>query len=225
MDNNTSVCLEHKNIGSLTKHLDCHRRVQLSRSIHFETQKTSRTGFIYRSSTNRREIEISLIRVKNGTKMELRPRRSRQKPQSQKSPAITSFSWGDLPIELREIILKKLEDDYDGVPEEGRQRCAAYATVCSEWQGFFEKIIFRKLVMHASDLDGFAKIIKRRTGGVETRNLVGASKRRKLATEALPVSSTLSRMPVIKHLWLRVELPPYGCPECRRAQSPAEVVR
>lgn len=223
MDNNTSVCVEHKNIGSLTKHLDCHRRVQLSRSIHFETQKTSRTGFIYRSSTNRREIEISLIRAKNGTKMELRPRRSRQKPQSQKFPAATSFSWGDLPLEVREIILKKLEDDYDGVPEEGRQRCAAYASVCSEWQKFFEKIVFKKFVLHESDLDGFERIVKRRTGSEETRKSAKAPKRLKPVAGAL--SSTVSRMPRIQHIWLRVGLRHYGCPECSGAQSPKEVVR
>lgn len=155
--------------------------------------------------------------------MELRPRRSRQKPPSQKLPAASRFPWCGLPIHVQAAILSELAGDYEGVQEEGRQRCAVYASVCSGWQKFFEKIVFQKLVLRASDLDGFAKIIKRRTGGVETRNSVVVSKRPKLVARAF--SSTVSRMPRIKHLWLRVELLPYDCPECRRAQSPAEVVR
>lgn len=178
---------------------------------------------IYRSSTNHREIEISLIRTKNSPKMELRPRRSRQEPPSQKLTAVSRFPWYGLPVHVKAAILSELAGDYEGVQEEGRQRCAVYASICSEWQKFFEKIVFQKLVLHAPDLDGFANIIKRRTGGVETRNSLRASKNPKLATGAF--SSTVSRMPRIKHLWLRVELLPYDCPECRRAQSPAEVVR
>lgn len=187
--------------------------------ISFGTRQASHAQVIHRSSTN----HISLVRTKNSPEMELRPRRSHQKPPSQKLPAVSRLPWYGLPLHVQVAILSELDGDYEGVQEEERQRCAVYASVCSEWQKFFEKSVFQKLVLHASDLDGFAKIIKRRTGGVETRNSVGSSKRPKLATGAF--SSTVSRMPRIKHLWLRIELLPYDCPECIRAESPAEVVR
>lgn len=155
--------------------------------------------------------------------MELRPRRSRKNNPGRKLPAVTRFPWYGLPLPVQHTILKELVGDYEGVSEEGRQSCAAYASVCSEWQKFFEKIVFKKFVLHESDLEGFERIVKRRTGSAGTRKSIEAPKRPKLVAGAL--SSTVSRMPRVQHIWLRVGLRHYGCPECSGAQSPKEVVR
>lgn len=181
------------------------------------------TQLVYRSSTNHREIDISFVRIKNSPKMELRPRRSRKRNPGRRLPAVIRFPWYGLPLPVQHTILKELVGQCEGVSGEWRQSCAAYASVCFEWQKFFEKIVFKKFVLHESDLEGFERIVKRRTGSAGTRKSIEAPKRPKLVAGAL--SSTVSRMPRIQHIWLRVGLRHYGCPECSVAQSPKEVVR
>lgn len=165
--------------------------------------------------------KFTLVRMENGSKMQLRPRPSRQQSKTPKLQSDAKFPWFQLPSPVQDIILKELAGNYDGVSKEDGQRRAAYATVCPEWQTFFETRSFRKLVLHASDLSDFAKIVKRRAGGGKRRK--SGPKRRKLVAGA--TSSTVSCMPQIQHIWLRIELLSYRCPECRRAQDVGEVFR
>lgn len=148
--------------------------------------------------------------------MELRPRHRGKV----KIPAAVKLPWCELPLLVQDIILGELAGDYDdGSTEDGKAR-AAYASVCSDWQAFFEKISFRKLVLHDADLDEFEKIVKRRVKG---RKIVGRRTKGKQVAEAL--ASTTSRMPRIQHIWLRAELLNYECWDCKAAHSDKEAVR
>lgn len=165
--------------------------------------------------------KVSLVRMESGSRMERRLRPSRQQSKTSKLQADIKFPWFRTPLVVQEIILKELAGSYDGISKEDGHRRAACATVCSEWQAFFERRSFRKLVLHASDLSEFAKIVKRRAGGEKCKKS-GPNRRQSVAGAT---SSTVSCMPQIQHIWLRIELLRYQCPGCRRAPAPAEVVR
>lgn len=152
--------------------------------------------------------------------MELRPRRRGKAITSAKLPPAFIFPWYKLPLLVQDIILGELAGDCDGGLTQGGEPRAAYAGVCSDWQAFFEKIIFRKLVLHDGDLDYFEKIVKRR---VTSKKIVRRRTRGNQATEVL--ASTKSRMPRIQHIWLRAELLDYECWDCKVPQSPKEMIR
>lgn len=64
-----------------------------------------------------------------------------------------------------------------------RLKVARYATVCQEWQVFFETCTFRRLVLFTDSLNEFRAIIERDD----------------------------TRLGYIRRLWLRVQLPKYEC--------------
>lgn len=152
--------------------------------------------------------------------MELRPRRRGKAVTSAKLPGAVTFPWCRFPLLVQDIILGELAGDCDGGPTQGGRDRAAYAAVCSDWQAFFEKISFRKLVLHDGDLDYFEEIVKRR---VKSEKTVRRRSRGQQAAEVL--ASTKSRMPRIQHIWLRAELLNYDCWNCKIPQTPKEVVR
>lgn len=63
---------------------------------------------------------------------------------------------------------------------------ARFATVCWEWQVFFESCTFRRLVLDGDSLGEFGAIIRRDD----------------------------TRLGHVRKLWLRVQLPRYECPDC-----------
>lgn len=72
-------------------------------------------------------------------------------------------SWISLPIEVRQMILSLV-----GLPISGGRynslgsvKVARFATVCLEWQVFFEACTFRRLVLDPDSLSEFDAIIRR----------------------------------------------------------------
>lgn len=150
-----------------------------------------------------------------------RPRRRRVNSRTGGLEATDIFPWEKLPSIVRHAILTKLAAGRDdGAAGRRRRRTrsfAAYASVCPEWQAFFEEINFRKLILHDSDVVAFKEIVKRRTKG---RNIAGCQTRSQRA-----VAATVSSMPRIRHIWLRVELQRYGCWFCRKIQGDLELLK
>ncbi|KAL7905134.1 hypothetical protein GGI35DRAFT_461882 [Trichoderma velutinum] len=98
-------------------------------------------------------------------------------------------SWASLPAEIRQIILSLV-----GLPISGRRyKVARFATVCREWQVFFEARLFRRLVLDSDSLSEFGAVIKRDD----------------------------IRLAYIRKLWLRVQLPKYECPDCDKPEHKA----
>lgn len=96
--------------------------------------------------------------------------------------------WASLPAEVRQLIL-----DFVCLPKSvksfnilGYPKVARLASVCLEWQAFFEAHTFRRLVLNPGSLDEFEAIIRRDD----------------------------IRLAYIQKLWLRIELSEYECPEC-----------
>ena len=100
-------------------------------------------------------------------------------------------SWLSLPAELRLAILEDLANDCNENNLKHIQPVCA--TICGEWQAFFERETFRKVVLHASCLETFKQLIDRRQA-----------------------------FPPIKHIWLRVELGVYNCESCKTRESSEE---
>ncbi|KAK2589739.1 hypothetical protein QQS21_012578 [Conoideocrella luteorostrata] len=101
---------------------------------------------------------------------------------------IKSYSWVTLPVEIRQMILSLLvlpisSKRYNGLAQPG---VAQFATVCREWQVFFESCTFRRLVLDFDSLAEFNAIIRRDD----------------------------ARLRYIRKLWLRVQLSKYECPDC-----------
>lgn len=128
----------------------------------------------------------------------------------------TSMDWGRLPSLVQEAVLKELAHDYNRHSLQDRRRRASYAAVSLQWQEFFEKLNFDKLVLSQPALEDFRKIVHRRSP------IIQSLKRLRTRTNASP---PLSRMPRIRHIWLRVELLPYDCKRCKLPEEAKEVVR
>lgn len=103
--------------------------------------------------------------------------------------------WASLPVEVRRMILK-----FVCLPTSGGQcngvsfpKVAQFASVCLEWQTFFEACTFRRLVLNPGSVDDFDAIVRR--DGV--------------------------RLAYIQKLWLRVELLEYLCPKCDELEDVA----
>ncbi|KAI1105095.1 hypothetical protein F4804DRAFT_351209 [Jackrogersella minutella] len=86
------------------------------------------------------------------------------------------MSWTRFPVELRLMILENVPKSRDTV---------AYATVCREWQLFFEQRHFEMIKLSQTTLWDFLNIIR--------------AHRRKF----------------VKHIWLRIELETYDCRICK----------
>lgn len=95
-------------------------------------------------------------------------------------------SWGHLPLEIRLMILEMLALDpsSDNTSSSKKTHLAKYATVSKEWQPIFERRNFYQLTLGSSCLKDFEKIVH--------------GQKRKL----------------VKHIWLRIRLRPYDCPDC-----------
>lgn len=103
--------------------------------------------------------------------------------------------WASLPVEVRQMIFSLVsspisEERYRGLRS---SKMARFATVCREWQVFFETCIFRRLVLGPNTLDNFDTIIRRND----------------------------TRLGYIRKLWLRIQLPKYGCLDCDQAEDEA----
>ncbi|TFB02950.1 hypothetical protein CCMA1212_005177 [Trichoderma ghanense] len=79
---------------------------------------------------------------------------------------------------------------YDGP---GSPKLAQLATVCREWQAFFETRTFRRLVLHPDSLAEFEAIMRRHD----------------------------ARLGYIRRLWLRIQLSVYECPDCDESEDEA----
>lgn len=86
-------------------------------------------------------------------------------PMQVESPSsITNTTpWASLAVEVRQMILNLV-----GLPISGRRydglgspKAARFATVCWEWQVFFETCTFRRLVLDPQSLGEFDAIVRR----------------------------------------------------------------
>ncbi|OIW26063.1 hypothetical protein CONLIGDRAFT_684600 [Coniochaeta ligniaria NRRL 30616] len=75
---------------------------------------------------------------------------------------------------------------------------APYAQVSHEWRVFVERSTFRRLVLSSGDLDAFHALVARRRTNVHLQ---------------VPID----------HIWLRLVLPEYNCPDCERPENRLEV--
>ncbi|KAI1419382.1 hypothetical protein F5Y12DRAFT_793975 [Xylaria sp. FL1777] len=82
--------------------------------------------------------------------------------------------WQALPLEIKHMILEIVL-----LHSSKRHQKSAYAIVSKEWQTFFEKRIFHRLVLRQSSIVKFGQLIQHR------------------------------RRELLQHLWLRIELPKY----------------
>ncbi|KJK86663.1 hypothetical protein H633G_09482 [Metarhizium anisopliae BRIP 53284] len=123
-------------------------------------------------------------------------------PQPQDGPQ-TYATWLDLPPELRFEILNLVSqgdgnDRLDFYGGERPDRLASYATVCSEWQSFFEKMTFRHLLVDDTAVQEFARIMS----GKNAR-----------------------RTTYVRHLLFLIVLPGYSCPSCHKLESWFDIYR
>ncbi|RFU32270.1 hypothetical protein B7463_g4081, partial [Scytalidium lignicola] len=109
----------------------------------------------------------------------------------------STFYWEYLPPELRTIVLGLLLanlNEETTIPPR-YHILSAYATVCREWQYFFERRNFRTLTLHQSDLPEFNSIVQGQ------------------------------RRFFLQWIWLRLELPEYDCRLCNKPESTVEINR
>ncbi|KAL6691644.1 hypothetical protein J3F84DRAFT_352234 [Trichoderma pleuroticola] len=110
----------------------------------------------------------------------------------------TPASWMYLPPELRLMILNRLINlvywSRGGDAQERKREWCTYPAVSREWQAFFERLRFRHLTLHQSDLAEFSKIMQ----------------------------DTNRRM-CVAFVCLRIEIPEYDCKKCKKRESSQEV--
>ncbi|KAM5356659.1 hypothetical protein ACJ41O_003305 [Fusarium nematophilum] len=98
--------------------------------------------------------------------------------------------WNNLPLELRWMIFELVASTN---PRAGRY--APYATVSTDWQHFFERLTFRRIVVDQDRLPYFE-------GCINTESTTSRRRQRYL-----------------KRLCLYVKLDPYGCMVCRMKED------
>ncbi|KAB5566299.1 hypothetical protein GE09DRAFT_1272791 [Coniochaeta sp. 2T2.1] len=101
--------------------------------------------------------------------------------------------WRDMPAELRIMVWKLLATDprrLKNTGQPGRKIYSSCAAVCKEWQPEFEPHNFRQLILTPACI-------------ADLNTHVPASKR-----------------PLVRHIWLRVELPEYRCASCEDSDAP-----
>lgn len=120
------------------------------------------------------------------------------------------MSFNSLPAELKTMILDCLKDTklrpyvnpsqlsawrrYRGMPSSGPQ--ALYACVNRDWQEHFEARNMRRLVLGHDDMEEFRAVM----------------------------SSCPPRHRLVRGIWLRLELPEYGCNRCNAPESLKEAM-
>jgi hypothetical protein len=113
-------------------------------------------------------------------------------------------SWLDLPLEVRYNILSLISRDYQAprlalISRDYQDlHLALYATVCSEWQCFFENITFRHLTINDNSLEDFSGMMR----GMNTHRAVH-----------------------VRHIVLLVVLPGYSYPSCHKLENWFEIYR
>lgn len=135
-----------------------------------------------------------MVRTRSGRRVEVPTSNALgniQQGSATKSTLSTSMHWERLPSLVQVAVLKELADDRNRHSLEDRRRRASYAAVSLQWQEFFEKLDFNKLVLSQPALKDFRKIVQRRSP------IIQSLRRLRTATNA---SSSLSRMPRIRHL-------------------------
>lgn len=107
----------------------------------------------------------------------------------------THASWLNLPPEMRFEILDLVSQD-DRDPRHTwctkPDRLSPYATVCSEWQTFFEKVTFRHLLVDNTALEDFGRIMS---------------------------GKNTDRTSNLRHMLFVIVLPGYSCPSCHKLES------
>lgn len=118
------------------------------------------------------------------------------------------MSWPSLPAELRWIVFQYLGTDkcrqYQSPDEHLAQRLrttgstrgeqSQYAAVNREWQAYFEAQNFNRLILGHSDVCQFDAFVSKKP----------------------------HRSGLVRWIWLRVELPVYGCDRCSEPESKGE---
>lgn len=145
---------------------------------------------------------------------------NRQQAKATKSSLAAVIHWERLPSIVQQAVLMELSKDYNRHSLEDKRCRAAYAAVNLQWQEFFEKLHFNKLVLRNSDLRSFGKIVTRRSH--RRKRETGGWQKQRITAEASP---TLCRMPQIRHIWLRIGLLAYDCRRCKLPEEPKEAVR
>ncbi|KAH7318212.1 hypothetical protein B0I35DRAFT_478740 [Stachybotrys elegans] len=105
-----------------------------------------------------------------------------------------SCIWSTLPAEIRLLILENVINSYED--EENKQNShplSKLAVVSNEWQYQIEKHLFKRLIINQHDIDAF--------------HCIFTDHRRKFP----------------QWVWLRYELPTYGCDVCNLPETPADI--
>ena len=159
----------------------------------------------------------------NMTRRRTCKRRLRAEPRETIVP--WSKSWDELPPEIRNMILEVVADIQNNVRRNERhneanlegsieriierrdgqmserptrdRRFAQYASVCREWQYFFEPITFQRIVLGSDEVEDFGKTIAARA----------------------------YRLGYIRHLWLRIKFTKYTCKSCLKAENGLAISR
>lgn len=158
-----------------------------------------------------------MVRTRSGRRVEVPSNDAlgtRRRATVARSTLSAPLQWERLPLIVQEAVLEELAEDYNRHSLEDRRSRAAYASVSLQWQEFFEKLNFNKLILRHSALNGFRKIVKRRSHICKSGN-AGRRRQRPVAV----TSPSLSRMPRIQHIWLCIELLPYDCGRCKLPEA------
>jgi hypothetical protein len=137
-------------------------------------------------------IHLSIPRGFASPSIIIMPAHRRRRARRSSARRSTAIKWLDVQPELRNMILEAVISASFTSTDEEPVRLAPLASVCKEWQAFFEHHIFRRLVIGNEDLEVFSK--------------------------ALAPPDEI-RIKYIKHIQLRVTLAPYECPDCRKSES------
>lgn len=103
-------------------------------------------------------------------------------------------SWEILPFELMAMILEMLTwPGSNSTSLSEHKALAPYSNVSRQWQSIVEPILFKRIILHQSDIPDFDKIA------------IGP------------------RVVYTQHIWLRLQLPTYDCQLCQTRQSKEEI--
>ncbi|OIW34339.1 hypothetical protein CONLIGDRAFT_638710 [Coniochaeta ligniaria NRRL 30616] len=101
--------------------------------------------------------------------------------------------WNIFPKEIQLQILKHVAEGHDRPPR--RLGRGLYASVCKEWQDFFEPYTFRRLVLRPSRLPQFQRTVSGDRG--------------------------LLRLSYLSEIYFTIDLPAYDCSECATEETRA----
>ncbi|RYO96980.1 hypothetical protein DL764_007381 [Monosporascus ibericus] len=137
---------------------------------------------------------------------------------------VTLSQWPLFPLNIRLLVFEKLaqhSSHNENSTTPMKPSLARYAAVCKEWQAFFEKILYRRLVLKQTCLDEFDKVVRRRKGLVQHIWL-----RIELGTYSCPacmgfedplrhtadetVNEALMKLFLILSTWVKPDVTPHG---------------